>query len=388
MTDVTGSESGEVVGHPALAPIDQSVKDESSLEGDAQQPSDINIKSISLHQIDSSANEVRPITISGDFSDLNSYLKKLLEEIDGQEHKRSYVVNRDTTEFAVALREFSLLDELVALNASGLASKLLSAEVKADKEHGHLGKAKGKKGIVNRGSFLQFLYETSGRSCYLGLKIEHQVFFDENDFKRKSGLPESSKVYKACRVIYSGLDLEDISVYDKNAKPSVYWVDDFLEVSELRNDALNTVRAANAIIKVLNVKIKRGHPEEYTQIRNAAIVALKQKKQINYYDLVDELLAFAVFDDPKFNAKIPDIVSEMKKAPSDTKDGFDPQFISVPALVPYKRRRIELGREIVISYPEDMKDLNKSIWATKGNHGEKLVVIKSDDGFDFFQKSS
>lgn len=374
---------------PLLAPAamqDNFIESATSNTEEKTDLGEINIISISLFQIDTAAGIKKEIKISGDLTDLNGYLKNLLSEVDSQEHKRSYKVQRDTSEFAVAMNEFSFVNELVPSKASGLAEKLLQEEIRVDQEYSQLNTHKNKSGIVNKGSFLQFLYETSAKKCYLGVKIEHQMFFDEIDFKKKSGLPESSKVYKACRVVFSGTDLEEISVYDKNTMPSKYWWSGFLELIVLRDDALNTERAAKAIVRVLDAKVKKNHPEEYTQLRNAAVLALKQEKQINYNDLVDDLLKHSVFEDPAFNAKIPDLIQALKKCPTSEKDGFDLQFQGSPGAVPYKRRRIDLGRDIFISFPEEIGDLNGLIWTTNNEDGEKLVVIKSESGYDYFKK--
>jgi len=368
-------------------PIDSEISSDDENGNDGE----LLILSICLHQVDSSQGLLQRIELSGDTADLNGYLKSLLSEIDEQEHKRSYSFKRETSEFRVALQEFSTNGILVELNAEGLAGKLLEEECRVDKTHGQLGRKKqGKKGIVNKGSFLQFLYKSGddSKSCYLGVKIEHQVFLDEQDFRKRSGLPETSKVYKACRVSFFDDDVENISVYDKNPKPSLYWWSGFLELEVVRNDAENTLKAANAIMKILNTKVKKMHPAEYTHLRNAAIVALKQVVQINYFDLIDNLLKNASFDDDSFNAKIPGLIADLKKAPLDKKDGFDPQFTAVPKAVPYKKRRVDLGREISITYPDDCVNLSDTIWTEEDEKGRKLVIIESDSGFRHFAKIS
>lgn len=391
MASSEDSKDSVTTEHPALAPAILQDTGSASVDTVAEENPEVNeikIKSISLYQINSAATVKEEIKISGDFTDLNGYLKNLLSEIDAQEHKRSYQVQRKTSEFSAALKEFALFDELVALRSEGLAEKLLQEEIRVDNAYGQLNTDKTKKGIVNKGSFLQFLYEAAGKTCYLGVKIEHQIFLDEKDFKKKSGLPESSKVYKACRVIFSGTDFEEISVYDKNSVPSVYWWNGFLELEVLRDDELNTQRAAKAIMRVLDAKVKKLHPEEYTQIRNAAIVALKQNKQINYNDLVDDLLSKAVFEDAKFNAKIPEIISALKKAPADPKDGFDLQFQGSPGAVQYRQRKVGMGRNIFITYPEEIEGLNSFIWARIDDNGDKVVVVKSEEGYEHFYKPS
>lgn len=391
MASSEDSKDSMMTEHPALAPAILQDTESASVDKVSEETPEVNeikIKSISLYQINSAAAAKEEIKISGDFTDLNGYLKNLLSEIDAQEHKRAYQVQRETSEFSAALKEFALFDDLVSIRSEGLAEKLLQEEIRVDNAYGQLNTDKTKKGIVNKGSFLQFLYEVAGKTCYLGVKIEHQIFLDEKDFKKKSGLPESSKVYKACRVIFSGTDFEEISVYDKNSVPSVYWWNGFLELQVLRDDELNTQRAAKAIMRVLDAKVKKLHPEEYTQIRNAAIVALKQNKQINYNDLVDDLLSRAVFEDAKFNAKIPDILSALKKAPADPKDGFDLQFQGSPGAVQYRQRKVGMGRNIFLTYPEEIEGLNSFIWAKIDENGDKVVVVKSEEGYEHFYKPS
>lgn len=385
------SKDSVMTEHPALAPAILQDTGNASVDTVSEETPEVNeikIKSISLYQINSAAAAKEEIKISGDFTDLNGYLKNLLSEIDAQEHKRSYQVQRETSEFSAALKEFALFDELVSIRSEGLAEKLLQEEIRVDNAYGQLNTDKTKKGIVNKGSFLQFWYEVAGKTCYLGVKIEHQIFLDEKDFKKKSGLPESSKVYKACRVIFSGTDFEEISVYDKNSVPSVYWWNGFLELEVLRDDELNTQRAATAIIRVLDAKVKKLHPEEYTQIRNAAIVALKQDKQINYNDLVNDLLSNAVFQDAKFNAKIPEIITALKKAPADPKGGFDLQFQGSPDAVQFRQRKVGMGRNIFLTYPEEIEGLNGYIWAKIDENGDKVVIVKSEEGYDHFHKAS
>lgn len=391
MASSEDSRDSVMTEHPSLAPATLPEAEDVSVDAvDEANPDvkEIKIKSLSLYQIDASAGEARNIEITGDLTDLNGYLKNLLKEIDSQEHKRSYKVKRETTEFAVALQDFVVKDNLCELKSKGLAQKLLHEEMRVEKEYKNLNAKKKRDSIVNKGSYLQFLYVVNERTCYLGVKIEHKIFLDENDFKIKSGLPETSKVYKACRVIYSDSDFEEIYVYDKNTEPSVYWWDGFLELEVLRNDELNTRRAAQAIMRVLDAKVKKLHPEEYTQIRNAAIVALKQNKQINYNDLVDDLLSTAVFEDTKFNAKIPEIISALKKAPADPKDGFDLQFQGSPGAVQYRQRKVGMGRNIFLTYPEEIENLNSFIWARTEENGDKVVVVKSEEGYEHFYKPS
>ncbi|AZG34605.1 hypothetical protein [Shewanella psychromarinicola] len=165
------------------------------------QPQPQRIVSTVLHQIDVESKNCHLIPISGVDSDLEGYLSELLEEINEKEQKRAYGFVRETTEFYRALESYNQDQDLsINLFASNIANRLLDKEVETDKNYGHLGKSG--KGHVKKGSFLQFLYREGSLISYLGVKLEHQVFLDEVDFKKKIGLSVANKIYKACKVDY------------------------------------------------------------------------------------------------------------------------------------------------------------------------------------------
>ena len=191
------------------------------------------IVSVSLHQIDVDGQTCKEIKITKTGTDLESYLDELLSEIEGKNQKRAYEFDSEGTEFYSSLQSYIASQDLSSAGASdSLAKRLLKQEVIADKKYGHLG-ATGK-GHVKKGSFLQFLYKDGKEITFLGVKIEHQTFLDEVDFRKRIGLSVSNKIYKACRVGFDGKKPKEVHVYDTNNKPSVYWWESFLELKQAR----------------------------------------------------------------------------------------------------------------------------------------------------------
>lgn len=340
------------------------------------------IISTALHQVDVDGRELKQINISNQDTDLEVYLSDLLYEISGKSQKRSYEFHRDTTEFNVTLCSYYDNSDLSKNeNSTNLANRLLEKEIDADNRYGHLGSAG--KGHVKKGSFLQFIYKDGGGISYLGVKIEHQTFIDEKDFKKKIGLAVANKMYKACKVSFSKTGSpSDVFVYDTNAKPSVYWWKDFLELREARGDALNTKRASSEVIKEIN-KIKKYHLADYTILRNSAVAAFKQKGQMKYDEFLEN--TFLNYDpvDPELNSRLQNMIERLRSLPE--RKGFDTQFTLVPAEVPFRSLKVSLSREISLSIAEGVENLDDKIWSEKTASGKKLVVIESPSGFNRFK---
>jgi hypothetical protein len=331
------------------------------------------IVSTSLHQINVGDKEYKKIPIK-DHSDLEDYLTKLLDEITKKEQKREYEFARKKTDFKTTLDSY-YIEQILQKNddADHFAEKLLEIEIKTDESYGHLGKDDD--GVVKKGSFLQFMYIEDKELFYLGVKIEHQEFLDENDFKKKVGLSVANKVYKACHVSYDKNLPKKINIYDTNTKPARYWWDSFFELKVIRDDALNTKEASQKVVNSLG-KYKKDFPKDYTHLRNAVITAFKQKGEMNYDDFIENIFVNYVSDDETFNKKLEDLIKKLKELPE--KEGFDTKFTLDPSEVSFKRQKVQLSGEIDINYDEDMKQIDDKIWSEIASDGRKLVVINSE----------
>lgn len=343
---------------------------------------DKRIISTLLHQIDVDSKACTLIPISSDYSDLEGYLSDLLAEISEKPQKREYEFVRETTEFHKCLETCYLQQDLATNKAaSNIATRLLDKETDADNRYGHLS-ATGS-GHVKKGSFLQFLYRDGTAISYLGVKIEHQAFLDESDFKKKVGLALVRKIYKACKASFESTGRpHSVFIYDTNPKPSTYWWKDFLELKEVRNDAVNTKTASQEVVKVLNT-LRRDHPADYTILRNAAIAAFKQQGEMKYDEFITNTFESYHPEDNKLAEKLPELIIKLRKLPE--KKNFDTRFNLVPGEVPFKHSKVALTKEISLTMDEGIENLDDKVWSEKSPSGKKLVVIDSPIGFDQFK---
>jgi hypothetical protein len=340
------------------------------------------IISATLHQIDVDNRDCKLIPITRNHPDLEEYLTDILSEISATPQKRAFDFSRETTEFFTTLKSYISQKDLDKTGSGkNFAKRLLEKEIEADIKYGHLGN-KGK-GHVNKGSFLQLLYRNRGVISYLGVKIAHQVFLDEEDFKKKIGLAIANKLFKACKVSFDQETPDSIHIYDTNTRPSAYWWKEFLELKELWTDSYNTRTAVSEVIKIVKT-IKKYHPSDYTILRNSTIGAFKQTGELIYDEFITNTFENYSAIDKDLSSKIPKLVESLRSLPE--KKNFDGKFQLKPSEVPYNQARIPLSREITISFNEGIDNLEDKIWAEKTSSGRKLVVIESPDGFDRFSE--
>lgn len=323
-----------------------------------------------LHHLDIDSKICTLVPIPKD-SDLQSYLNTLLTEIAGKPQSRAYHLASNSTEFAVSLEKFQVGQALVSVAAGALADRLLRVEVATDERYGHLA-ASGTT-HVKRGSFLQFLFDISGTLGYLAVKIEHQSILDETDFKRRVGLGESQKIYKACRVDFDkdGKPQQAL-IFDTNAKPSVYWWNDVWELQPVRSNEVNTKEAVKYVVHALQ-KIKKTASVDYTILRNATVAAFKQDGAMDFDNFVTSTFASYVPVESSLTNDLPKLVSRLRELPIKKK--FDSHFTLAPTAVPYRQVKVELNTGIMLSYDEGLAHLSDRIWATRTEDGKEVVVV-------------
>lgn len=325
-----------------------------------------------LHHLDIDNQTCTPVEIP-DESDLHSYLNALLKEIASKPQSRAYDLASDSTEFAISLAKFHGGRMLHSAAAESLAARLLRIEVATDSRYGHL--ATSGTTHVKRGSFLQFLFDSSGTLGYLAVKVDHQSILDETDFKRRVGLGESQKIYKACRVDFDAKGKpQQAVVFDTNTKPSVYWWNDVWELQPVRSDEVNTHQAVKYVVHALT-KFKKTAPVDYTILRNATVAAFKQTGAMDFDQFVTSTFAAYAPVEASLADELPQLVTALRALP--TKRQFDSHFTLAPKAVPYKKLKVELNTGITLSYDEDLAHLSDRIWATKTDDGKEVVVVDS-----------
>ncbi|MFU3529883.1 hypothetical protein ACM7KD_23140 [Pseudomonas aeruginosa] len=327
-----------------------------------------------LHHVDLEQRTCSAATMPVDASDLERYLAELLDEVHDKPQKREYRLADLTTQFGTSLAQFfSLQDFSKSIHAESLAQRLLRIELDTEAKYGHLNTTGT--GHLKKGSFLQFMYRESGTFHYLGVKVEHQSFLDEADFKRKIGLGETQKIYKACKVSFDNAGaFGSAVVYDTNSRPSTYWWREFWELIEQRTDAHNTETAIKEVVRVLG-PLKQISPIDYSLLRNAAIAAFKQAGQMDFGQFVDNTFANYQPTIPEVSDRLNNIVVKMRNLPAQK--NFDSQFTLEPTAVPFRRQTVPLTTEISLSYNEGIQNLDEKIWASRTQDGQDVLVVKA-----------
>jgi len=334
-----------------------------------------------LHHIDAGKGTCKEVVIEVEAKALQNYLKDLLAEIQQRPQKREFVMSSKTTEFATALSGFFASRSLVAggaasSSATSLAARLLRVEQATEKKYGHL-KKKADGTLINKGSFLQFVFEDEGVLHYLGVKVEHQFFLDESDFSRRAGIGESHKIYKACRVSFdSAGDFSSALVFDTNASPSAYWWDDFWELIEVRTDSYNTSIAVQSVVNALG-PLKKIAASDYTVLRNAVVAAFKRDGEMDFSSFVSSVIECYELSDKSTISKFKEIVEKIKELPA--LKNFDTQFTLVPSSVSFKRLTLSLTGEISVTFDEDMPNIDDKIWSSSTTDGKGVVVVEASE---------
>ncbi|PZQ29010.1 MAG: hypothetical protein DI562_09725 [Stenotrophomonas acidaminiphila] len=307
-------------------------------------------------------------------------MDELLLEISSKPQHRAYQLSSSTTEFATSLNSFYQAQGLAAAEAWALAARLLRIEVQTDSKYGHLN-ASGSH--IRKGSFLQYMYSENSQFHYLGVKVDHHAFIDEQDLRKKIGLGQTQKLFKACRVTFGANGVpQGALVFDTNARPSAYWWREFWELKELRSDQHNTETAIKSVIKCLN-SIRRSAPTDYTHLRNAAVTAFKQSGPLDFTVFVDNIFTNYQPVEPSIADVFPKMVQKIRGLPTTSR--FDVQFNLVPGAVPFKRMNVAVSEEISLSYNEDVANLDEKIWSSRTQDGRDVVVIRATEAADRFK---
>ncbi len=341
------------------------------------------VLSTTLHHLDLNSSTCTAANIPSGISDLGTYLDELLLEISTKPQHRAYQLSSATTEFATSLGSFYQAQSLGTVGSQALAARLLRIELSTDTKYGHLNPSGSH---IRKGSFLQYMYTESSKYHYLGVKVDHHAFIDEQDFRRRIGLGQTQKLFKACRVTFdaNGNPGETL-IFDTNARPSAYWWREFWELKELRSDKHNTETAITGVVKCLN-SIRTTAPTDYTHLRNAAITAFKQAGPMDFTAFVDGVFANYQPVEASLAQTLPRLVERIRNLPVSAK--FDVQFNLDPASVPFKRLQVAVSDEVSVSYNEDVVNIDEKIWSSKTPEGKDVIVIRATEAANRFKFKS
>ncbi|MGL4763178.1 MAG: hypothetical protein ACRCWG_17285 [Sarcina sp.] len=143
---------------------------------------------------------------------------------------------------------------------------LLEAEKESNKKTSNMEKSKK----VKKGSLIQALIQNDGGWIFVLAKVEHSEFIDEDDYRKKMGLPVEKQIIKTSTIILNEkLEVQEVIVLDSTQNS--YWTRNFLDIEPMNTDIANTKKSFSYISRFLSTELKNSSPADYTHIYNKVL---------------------------------------------------------------------------------------------------------------------
>ena len=329
----------------------------------------------SVHKFDLVRIKPVEIPLLAEQVDFNDYLQQLIEEVIADDRGRKYLFPKDSTAI------MATIDSVVsAKNASAAtldaAKRLLRIEEEVQGRIEHL------RIEVQRGILIQALVDLNGQQLFLIIKAEHAEFINENDNKRATGLPIKKKIFKSV-CIYLGQDQKPTHamVTDYRTSISTYWWHNFLELEEEYTNEQNTERSIDVLDRKIFSGMKKEHPADYMNLRNATTAYFRTHNEFVMADYLDTVIKPYRPEDASLD--VPGLSGKIDALPEKGK--FDRRFDIVAEKLKNRivtRLRLTPVLELVIKENINLKD---DITAYE-EKGVKYISIRTDEGYKYFNK--
>lgn len=342
----------------------------------------------SLHHINLKNKNVITVDVNRG-EDLREYLSALVFKIISMPNVRHYKIQSEHTENVSLINGLinAISDDNFASVSLLIAERLLRVESDAQLKYGKFTKLKP-------GSVIQFLFPSQNEEymMYLIVKVEHENFLNATDLTKEIGIPFEENVLKTCLIKFNeDNEIADIIMTDSNTKMSVYWFNDFMEVTETNTDETNTRTAFDSIKRVLTNKIKTKSPSDYSVLHNNLVGFFRTQSDCKYDQLIKSV--FGVGDYVPDNLEI-DYFNEVKKIVEKLpeKKSFDRHFSITPNIIKDRFKRVyKLGEKIELKITDYVDELKNVIHAEKTPDGKRRIIIQTENeevftAFNFNQK--
>lgn len=257
---------------------------------------------------------------------------------------------------------------------------LLNAQQASQKRIEHLDK----KVIPGSLLLIHCKKENSDTDTLVLVKMEQEEFANVINFEHQYGLSTEKKALNTALITFGPDNDCNMLVSRANA----FWIN-FLDISPLRSNNINTANAFNAIDKSLRKVKKDGFKADHLALRNHLITYLRnaEGKLITYTDLIDTVFSSHQSIDSQF--KSTDLVKELQELPKKNKGklAFDTHFEIDLADVNARKRTntIDLTDKIELNLKDGIENLEDTITAHEVD-GRKCIIIFTDEGFKYFKK--
>lgn len=335
----------------------------------------------SLHDINVKETSPSPIAFDGEAKGLTEYASTLINDLFESPRSKAF--------------KFTDMDELVpsslisVLNGGSwkektdqIANKLHAVEVRVQERIKHIQD-------VKKGGLLQLKVSEGGWTKFVLIKIDNDVYLDEEVLELKSGLPAgSSRLQKAAIVTFTPENqVDELVLSDSKSSITDYWYSTFLIAEELQSSESNTKNAFNHIDKLLNDEVKKVSPVDYWFLRNDIINHFRNEDALAYDELVEKVKKHKP-ETNEFRNKFDDFVKKFEELPAksqNTKKPFETQFNITPEVIKARIvRTVTLDENFELRLKADIKDLKTKIKAKLDENNKKYLKIYTDSGYDQF----
>lgn len=333
-----------------------------------------------LFKIDIQDTEARPVTLPDESNDLKSYIIELLDKIIADPDKKGFVFESDTTDVQRVIEDILAVHESGANDYSTLtlaiANRLHRKEIDSDNRN-NLG-IDLLKGIA----VISLVKFDNGTKKLIISKSDYNEFLDMVSYTRRQGFPIKKKIYKAFVADVDGANtITKVAVYDTNSVFTVYWYRDFLELKQVHTDEYNTEKVFNIIETKILTPIKKVSKRDYIELWNATIRYFRIKPEFTLENFVDEIITSHVPFDTAVD--VSELAAKTRK--QFGKSDFDSKFAIVANKISKRfKNSIALTPQIDLNLKNDIQNLKGTIQRFQESNGNKWVMIKSEEGFEYF----
>ncbi|HBF6218012.1 hypothetical protein [Clostridioides difficile] len=332
----------------------------------------------SIHIINYEENKIIPREIPEHF---NFYIEHVIDFIDTNTKTRQYRIDSQLTDVVKNIKGIISDNDLQLCydeKSYNIVSKLLNTE---NERQSRIGSMDVK---IKKGSVIQALLkdEEVDRYEYLIAKVNHTNFIDDSDFISRTGFSAKEQdISKTCLFEITKEDdilIDSASIYIDNR--ASYWANEFLELTEMRDDEINTKTVFKEVNAVLMRNVNKKSKNDYTVLRNSLIGYLKKERLVNYDNLIKDLFeGYSPLDDEKLNRDaMKNMVEKLEKLPQTKK--FDLQFNSAPTAINSKiKKEYIVNQGIKIKIDDYIEDIKNIIHSEEEKDGSRYIKIKTNN---------
>lgn len=304
--------------------------------------------------------------------DAVTYNATLIEEILGNRNRQLYKIRDKRTHVVSIVLNAVKNRGLSAEEAESIAQRLLDKERERQEEVERLNVQ------IKQGSLLLSLVRRKNDFLFAIVKVESNDFLDEEETKKRTGLPYQNKSFKQCLFQIDGntLEITDAFLYDRNGAIADYWSSEFLELDVLTTDEVNTLDTFGIITNILKRKVERVSPADYTLFRNQTLGYYQTSELFNLDDFYEHV--FGAYSSENKDIDIPSIKNEIgvkiENAARDTSFRIEKSVIKARKLKETRQANPTVA-VTVDGYDDEIKANIRS----QVLNGEKYILVRATD---------